>query len=315
MKAKLLLVLVGTALLCSFPVVASETEYYKIKIAGYDICFPDDWVEQPDSVSLEGEDTEKYAATKIQNSTSGLISISATVVKSGQVDANTISTVGEQMETDYLSGVMDPFEVVSVEPYMLVNTTGLMIKFNGKIDDLDFVGRDLVFASENEHRYIRFMFVESPEESSQLELDYWKILDSIKEHPVIEPPFDDLNIYFSESMRNDVTGTWRIATTSTPHPVRDYIEYYYKTYVKPDDMVHVIVNFTLKTTTLIRGINAYTPYFEIATYEYTDGDEHDAKQCPGGMSYGSEIVFTDTWEVKDWGEYWDAIEGSESEDW
>jgi hypothetical protein len=133
-------------------------------------------------------------------------------------------------------------------------------------------------------------------------------VDTESSDATIEPPFDDLNLLFHDHMDNDVTGKWRVTITSTPHPVSDYIEYYYKTYVKPDDTVHVIVNFTLKTTTLIRNINAGFPYFEIATYEYVDGDERDAKQCPGGISYGSQIVFTDTWEVQNWDEYWDSLD-------
>ena len=316
MRKPLLSALIGTMLLCPISIMAAESnEVQQIEIGGYDISFPEDWIESADGISLDDGDTENYYVTKQNNDINAIISIIASRVGYDQINADVISIIGEKMETSYLGVLLDSFEIESIESYDIADTTGLLFKFNGEIEGREFIGRDLIFASESERRYIRFLFVESPKKSVSIETDYWKILDSIKEHPEIEPPFDDLNIYFSDSMRNDVTGTWRIATTSTPHPVRDYIEYYYKTYVKPDDMVHVIVNFTLKTTTLIRGINAYMPYFEIATYEYTDGDEHDAKQCPGGMSYGSEIVFTDTWEVKDWDEYWDTIESAESEDW
>lgn len=316
MRKLLLSALIGMTFLCPISIMAAESsEVRQIEIGGYDISFPEDWIEKADSITLDGGDVESYYVTKIYNDTTGILDLSALKLDSDQLSAEAVLQVGKQMENDYLSQMFDPFAIESSEPYEVEDTTGLMIKFTGKIGDNEFVGRDLVFAGMGEHRYMRFIFVESPKDSVALGAEYWKILDSIKVHPVIEPPFDDLNILFYNHMNNDVTGEWRVALTSTPHPVRDYIEYYYKTYVKPEDAVHVIVNFTLKTTTLIRGINSYIPYFEIATYEYADGDEHDAKQCPGGMSYGSDIVFTDTWEVMDWDEYWDAIEAEESEDW
>ena len=308
--------LIGVALLCPITAMASEPEETRqIEIAGYDITFPGDWVESTEGVTLGDNDMESYGVQKEHNSISGSMNILAYKMDSDEFGEETVLQNGETAETKFLGQMFSPLEIESVEPYDVADTTGLMLKFNGKIEGEVFVGHELVFASESENRYIRFLFVESPEKSVPMETEYWDVLDSIEVHPVVEPPFDDLHILFYDHMENDVTGEWRVALTSTPHPVSDYIEYYYKTYVKPDDMVHVIVNFTLKTTTLLRSINTGFPYFEIATYEYADGDEHDAKQCPGGISYGSQIAFTDTWEVQDWDEYWASQSSDESEEW
>lgn len=96
-----------------------------------------------------------------------------------------------------------------------------------------------------------------------------------------------IDISFSKSVRNDVTGRWRLAKVATNTPTEEYALDYYKAFFKDDDEVHIIVNFTLKTTTFLNSAGTNIIFCDI--HEYVDKEEHDASALGGGMllaSYG-----------------------------
>lgn len=101
----------------------------------------------------------------------------------------------------------------------------------------------------------------------------------------------DLNISYSKTFNNDVTGNWRLATFSkTGIDINEYLKSYTEKYYQDDKEVHIVINFGNNTTTVI---NKYGELLMVTTYEYKKGDEHDAKACPGGMSLGSAQIHLD----------------------
>ncbi|MBD5542853.1 MAG: hypothetical protein HDR01_01060 [Lachnospiraceae bacterium] len=95
-----------------------------------------------------------------------------------------------------------------------------------------------------------------------------------------------IDVSFSESVNNDVTGSWRLARVATTTSTEEYALDYYKAFFKDDDEVHVIVNFTLNTTAIL---NVFGDTISLDIHEYVDKEEHDASALGGGLllaSYG-----------------------------
>ena len=82
------------------------------------------------------------------------------------------------------------------------------------------------------------------------------------------------------SIRNDATGKWRLSKVANTTPPTEYAVEYAKAYMEQGD-IHWIVNFTLKTTTLIRL--QIGDIVEAKTTEYVEDEEHDAKIIGDGM--------------------------------
>lgn len=117
----------------------------------------------------------------------------------------------------------------------------------------------------------------APEESSQ---------SAAKEPGRYTLPDSGLEINFQTSVRNDVTGNWRLATTSDSIVPAECAVEYYKTMFSSDDEIHGIWNATLSTMT---QISEGSGLLFVDTYEYVDGEEHDAKLMFSGNKLMSEV--------------------------
>lgn len=103
-------------------------------------------------------------------------------------------------------------------------------------------------------------------------------------------------LQYFDSVRNDVTGLWRRSATSDSLVPADYaLEYYERMFVS-DDEIHSIWNATLKTTT---KITAGFGLLYVDTYEYVDGEEHDAKIMFSGLHLDERIIDLETGEVEE----------------
>lgn len=105
----------------------------------------------------------------------------------------------------------------------------------------------------------------------------------------------DLHVSYSDSYRNDETGKWRLAKIADSINVEEYALSYYKQYFKSDDEVHFIIDFTLKTTNVVTCMGGI---LDVSTYEYVDGEEHDAKSAPGGMLLSQNWVYMDNGDIE-----------------
>ncbi len=103
------------------------------------------------------------------------------------------------------------------------------------------------------------------------------------------------DVDFSSSYRNDVTGRWRLARIAENKPIEEYVLDYYHNYFESDDEVHIIINFTLNTT---NRILVFGNLLDVATMEYVDKEEHDAKIACSGMLLSEYHVNIDTGEIE-----------------
>lgn len=98
-----------------------------------------------------------------------------------------------------------------------------------------------------------------------------------------------------QKVRKDSTGNWRIAVVSDSDPIDAERAYQiYEEYLKDHKDITVlgIVNLTLNTSTSINNMN---PLY-VTTYEYIDGEEHDANTLFTGDKLTEIMVDTDTGE-------------------
>lgn len=108
---------------------------------------------------------------------------------------------------------------------------------------------------------------------------------------------DGIDFLYSDSVRNDVTGNWRISLISDSATPETYALDYYNTLFSSDDEIHAIVNFSLNTTTKISVL--YAGVLDVTVLEYVDGEEHDAKKLFGGSLLKEYWVHTDTGEIEE----------------
>ncbi len=100
------------------------------------------------------------------------------------------------------------------------------------------------------------------------------------------------------SMRNDVTGNWKVVKFASPKgEVEKYaLDYYNKYFEKIEsNEVHWLVNYTNNTTT---SISCFGSFLEVRTYEYVDKEEHDAHAIGGGMPLTSYFVWLDNGDIE-----------------
>lgn len=102
-----------------------------------------------------------------------------------------------------------------------------------------------------------------------------------------------LELLFSDSVRNDVTGRWRLSSTSSSMVPADYAMEYYNAMFSSDDEIHGIWNATLNTTTCIKVMSGL---LFVDTYEYVDGEEHDANLLFSGALLDSKCINLSTGE-------------------
>ena len=105
----------------------------------------------------------------------------------------------------------------------------------------------------------------------------------------------DFNVMFSDSYRNDVTGNWRLARIAENINIEEYAVDYYNNYFESDSEIHIVINFTLNTTTRITVMGNL---LDITTMEYVDKEEHDAKLACSGALLNEYHVNIDTGEIE-----------------
>lgn len=87
------------------------------------------------------------------------------------------------------------------------------------------------------------------------------------------------NILFSDSVRNDKTGNWRLARVYTNQIFANYAKQYYDEYFKADNEVHFIVDLNQKTTTTMTVADGT---LFLTVHQYQDKEEHDATLLGSG---------------------------------
>ncbi len=114
--------------------------------------------------------------------------------------------------------------------------------------------------------------------------------------PIIGKDISQIYISFSKSVRNDKTGNWRIAQFAEAIDFNEYAVSYYQKYFKSDDEVHFVINRTYGTISRLNAVLGEWLY--ITTFEYVEGEEHDANQLMSGMMLSNYVVSLKTGEIE-----------------
>lgn len=140
---------------------------------------------------------------------------------------------------------------------------------------------------------------QSESENTAEETDKDQVNESKKQEETDDEYPNDvngINITFSKSVRNDTTGRWRLAKVADTTAIEDYALDYYKSFFKDDSEVHIIINYTLGTTSVM---NAFDGMIYLDVHEYVDKEEHDASVLAGGMLLISYTINIETGEVEE----------------
>ena len=106
---------------------------------------------------------------------------------------------------------------------------------------------------------------------------------------------NEINIDLQDSVRNDVTGNWKLARTSDVFNIEEYALDYYNTYFNDDNEIHAVVNFTNNTTT---NISYMFGILDVAIHEYVDKEEHDANILFSGDVIEEYYVYIDNGDIE-----------------
>jgi len=133
-----------------------------------------------------------------------------------------------------------------------------------------------------------------PKESEESENNSSEIPPDESE-PKDENPLE-FNVMFSDTYQNDVTGNWRLARIAENINIEEYAVDYYNNYFESDSEIHIIINFTLNTTTRITVMGNL---LDVSIMEYVDKEEHDAKLACSGVLLKEYHVNIDTGEIEE----------------
>ena len=106
---------------------------------------------------------------------------------------------------------------------------------------------------------------------------------------------EGVDIIFSETVRNDKTGNWRLAKVTGSKSAEEYAVDYYEQYFKADNEVHAVVNYTLNTTACITCVG---DTLNVRIYEHIKDEEQYAENLFTGMKYAEYNVDKNTGDVE-----------------
>lgn len=106
---------------------------------------------------------------------------------------------------------------------------------------------------------------------------------------------DGVDIIFSDTVRNDKTGNWRLAKVTGNKSAEEYAVDYYKQYFKADNEVHAVVNYTLNTTACITCVG---DVLNVRIYEHIKDEEQYAENLFTGTKYAEYNVNKNTGDIE-----------------
>ncbi len=137
-----------------------------------------------------------------------------------------------------------------------------------------------------------------PEEIEKTENDESQSTIALDDSSAQESESDPLgfNVMFSKTYRNDTTGNWRLARIAENINIEEYAVDYYNNYFESDSEIHIIINFTLNTTTRITVMGNL---LDVSIMDYVDKEEHDVALACSGTLLKEYHVNIDTGEIEE----------------
>ena len=112
---------------------------------------------------------------------------------------------------------------------------------------------------------------------------------------VSDKSISDTTILFKDSVRNDITGNWRLSELAEIFEFNEYVLSYYHNYFSNDSEIHAIINYSTKTTT---SVSVLGDRLDVCTYEYVEGEEKDANQLFTGLFLAEYHVYLDNGDIE-----------------
>lgn len=106
---------------------------------------------------------------------------------------------------------------------------------------------------------------------------------------------DGIEVQYSTSVPNDVTGNWRLAKIHDDIDFTAYAVSYYNEYVKNSKEVHMIINYARNETIVF---NVFGSISYITIHKYIDGEEKDAKVLGGGDVISEYTLYLDNGDIE-----------------
>lgn len=106
---------------------------------------------------------------------------------------------------------------------------------------------------------------------------------------------DEMSIIYSDSVRDDKTGNWRLAKVTGMKSAEEYALDYYNEFFADDSELHAIVNFDLNTTACLTVISGN---INVRIYEHVDGEEQYASSLFTGDKLAEYNVTIETGEIE-----------------
>lgn len=103
---------------------------------------------------------------------------------------------------------------------------------------------------------------------------------------------DGIEVTYSRSVPNDVTGNWRLAKIYADINFTEYAMSYYNEYFKNDSEVHIIINYTRNETIV------FNSWGSVTYHKHVEGEENDAKELAGGDVISEYFVHTDNGDIE-----------------
>lgn len=119
--------------------------------------------------------------------------------------------------------------------------------------------------------------------------------DDKKERKSGDYTIDGIDFSFTDHVRNDTTGNWKISLIAdSTADAFQYCTDYYKEMFSSDNEVHAIVNFSLNTTSKISVLS--DGVLDVCVYDYVKGEEHYAEKLFGGELLKEDFISVETGE-------------------
>ena len=107
--------------------------------------------------------------------------------------------------------------------------------------------------------------------------------------------FKDITTAKPMKVNKDVAGNFRVTTVATTENILEYAKSYYENNFTNDGEIHMIVNFTLNTTTTISRV---FDMISVTIKERIDKEEHDAKVLGSGQVLGEYFIYLDNGDIE-----------------
>ena len=121
------------------------------------------------------------------------------------------------------------------------------------------------------------------------------------EAPIPQSPTPEnttgIDFNYCGTVKNDVTGNWRLAKVNTDSTPLEYALEYYNNYFESNNEIHAIINYDSNTTVRIQVL--LSTLLSVTELKHIEGEENDAKLLFSGDVIEDYVISIETGEIVD----------------